>query len=327
MIKITITENEEKQRLDRFLKKYLRNAPLSYIYKLVRKNVKINGKRASEEQMLSKGDEVTLYISEEEANRYLAETKKTSSKRQFCIAFEDQHVIAVEKPAGLLTHGAKDEKENTLANQVVGYLIEKGDYKASKAGTFTPAPVNRLDRNTSGLVLFGKDYPALKALSQMLREREYIKKYYLTITAGEMKRELHLTDRMEKNKEKNIVKVLEGEGDFGKSMETQARPLAWTNGYTLVEVELVTGRTHQIRAHLAKAGYPVIGDDKYGSASVNRKVKEAFGLTAQFLHAYRLYIADALPPIEDLAGKEILSQLPPDLARIKDRLFGEGIKH
>jgi 23S rRNA pseudouridine955/2504/2580 synthase len=324
MIKLTITENEQDQRLDRFLKKYFRNAPLSYLYKLIRKGIKVNGKRASEDTKLAEGDEILIYISQEEAEQYYSSAKEKTALRQFRIAFEDEHTLIVEKPFGLLTHGTVEEKKNTLANQVIGYLIESGAYQPGRTKTFVPSPVNRLDRNTTGLVIFGKDYTALKAWNQMLRDRGYVRKFYTTIVKGKLESELKLADRMIKDRDANRIAVLSkgtSDDEEGKVMETIARPIAHAKDYTLVEVELVTGRSHQIRAHLASAGYPIIGDSKYGDGATNRNILHKYGLSTQFLHAGRLVIDQALPPMESLAGKEITAPLTEDMEQIRSSIF------
>ncbi|WP_312653806.1 RluA family pseudouridine synthase [Aminipila sp.] len=321
MIKLVITENEDKQRLDRFLKKYLKNASLSYIYKLIRKDIKINGKRGSIETILEQGDELTLYISDEDFNSLMVKKKTQIAKKQFNIAYEDENIIVVEKPFGLLTHGDLHEKKNHLANQVISYLIEKGDYRPDRERTFVPSPVNRLDRNTTGLVMFGKNSNSLQTLNLMVREKGYVSKYYLTVVAGELKKELILKDKMEKDNSKNMVKVMPMEEEGGKVMETIARPIISKNGFTLVEVELVTGRTHQIRAHLGGAGYPVIGDTKYGNPSANRQIDKMFGLTTQFLHAYKLSFHEAEEPLKYMIGKEIEGKLPQNLENIRHELF------
>jgi len=326
MIKITITENEENQRLDRFLKKYFRNAPLSYIYKLIRKDVKVNGKRAAIETMLAFGDELTVYAAEEEAKAWQERKTVGHSKKQFKIAYEDENVIVVEKPFGLLVHGDKTEKRNTLANQVAGYLAEKGEYAPGREKTFVPSPVNRLDRNTTGLVIFGKNNRALQSLNQMLRDRGYIRKYYLTVVHGELKKELQLKDKMEKDERTNTVRVMDLDAEGGKVMETVARPLKTAKGYTLVEVELVTGRTHQIRAHLAKAGFPVIGDVKYAVKGQNNKIEKDFRLSTQLLHAYKLCFDGGIAPLEYMKGKEIKAELPTNFEAIRDSLFGTAIQ-
>ena len=323
MIKIKIGENEQNQRLDRFLKKYFRKAPLSYVYKLIRTSVKVNEKRASEQQQLMLGDELLIYISEEQAETYRGTDRISKAKRQFHIAYEDENILIVDKPFGLLTHGTETEKKNTLANQVISYLIETGAYHPSREKTFVPSPANRLDRNTTGLVIFGKNYEAIKGLNAMLRERSQIRKYYLTIVSGEVKGDLHLIDRMEKDHDQNKVHVRSELSGEGKRMETLARPLKKTKDFTLVEVELVTGRTHQIRAHLAKAGYPIIGDEKYGDPRINARMKQRFALTTQLLHSYRLSFGQGMAPFENLDGVTVECPVPPAFRAILSDLFGE----
>lgn len=323
MVKIEIGRNEAGQRLDRFLKKYLANAPLSYIYKAIRKDVKVNGRRSSVEAVLEEGDEVALYMTDEEIERLTKKPERRKVKRQFQVAYEDDNIIAVEKPYGLLTHGDRTEKKNHLANQVVDYLIENGSYDPRTEKTFTPAPVNRLDRNTTGLVLFGKNARAVQDLNRAIRERTAISKFYLTVTAGEMKKPLILKDRMVKDREKNMVSLTETEG--GKSMETVARPIATKSGFTLAEVEILTGRTHQIRVQLAKAGYPLIGDPKYGDRRVNVRVKESFGLGAQLLHAWRLEFGNPEGSLGYLNGLSIKAEPPGEFRRICESIFGQDV--
>ena len=399
MIKIEIGKNDKGQRLDRFLKKYFDAAPLSMIYRLIRKDVKVNGKRGKEATLLEEGDLLTVYITEEQAAQLHRGRssldgaqygdgrgdKRKKAARQFKVAYEDDEMLIVSKPFGLLTHGDRTEKKNTLANQVAGYLQEKGDYDPAAEQTFRPSPVNRLDRNTTGLVIFGKTAEATRRLAAMFREKgtvqndgsvqraagggacDRIGKFYLTIVSGRLEDEMVIDGALEKDEATNTVNVyLQDSGRIehaeasgrlehaeasgriehaeasgreksagAKRSVTIVRPVAWSDEhsspdarsmgsrktrdiYTLVEAELVTGRTHQIRAHLAAAGFPIIGDSKYGDSRVNKRVKEKYGLTTQLLHAFRLEFAD-----KGVIMK-VTAPLPKRFEQIKTDLFGKN---
>lgn len=311
MIDIIINENDAHQRLDRFLRKYLPGAQLSYIYKAIRKDVKLNGLRVKNDTMLEAGDSLKLYISDDMLEKLRPEKKigkRNGVKRSFGIAYEDENILIAVKPEGLLTHGNHKEKKDTLVNQITDYLIETGAYIPRVEKTFAPAAVNRLDRNTSGLVIFGKNSSALRTLSNIIRNRNGIEKYYLAIITGELHEKLHLEGKLTKDEELNIVKIdsflkrsenevitIENEdihATGGKHIETEVKPLACRNGLTLAEIKLITGRTHQIRAHLAEAGYPILGDGKYDKAGRGVSTARDLELRGQMLHAYRLKFDD-----------------------------------
>jgi len=293
MIQIEISANDSGQRLDRFLKKYLVNSPLSGIYKIIRKDLKVNGKRAKEDSFVSEGDILTFYILDEEFEKMTAKKSSHHAKRQFTVCYEDGDMLVVSKPFGLLVHGDATEKKNTLTNQVIDYLIEKGEYVPRLEKSFTPAPVHRLDRNTTGLVVFGKNAKALRELNSLFAEKsdgsgEEVKKFYKAICLGRIDREMTLEGYLVKDARTNKVKVSKVNSPGAKYIKTIVRPLKWNDKYSLVEVELITGRSHQIRAHLASIRHPILGDPKYGQGS------------AQYLHAAKLIIK----------GNEIEAELP-----------------
>jgi 23S rRNA pseudouridine955/2504/2580 synthase len=252
------------------------------VYKAIRKDVKVNGRRQKQDYMLQEGDEISLYIPDEELARYHPPRLqygggacaggwpgsepgsqagvRSRARKQFSVAYEDEHLLIVNKPPGLLTHGDRKEKTNHLTNQVIAYLIGEGSYDPREK-TFVPAPVNRLDRNTAGLVIFPKTYDALKAMNQVIHDHRCIRKFYLTIVAGQLEEPLHLEGNMSRDELRNMTLV----GDEGKYMETMVEPLQKARGFTLCRVEIRTGRTHQIRVQFSHAGHPLCGDGKYGS--------------------------------------------------------------
>ena len=338
MREISITANDAGRRLDRFLRKYLPGATLSEIYRIIRKDAKVDSKRRNESYILNEGEVLTLYLSDETFEK-LSRGKgafgagsaagAAKAKRTFKIIYEDDEVLIAGKPYGLLTHGDSHEKKDHLANQVKDYLIASGAYDPRNEKVFTPAPVNRLDRNTTGIVLFGKTAAAVRGLTRMIREDE-IRKYYLTIACGTIDREMRLGGSLVKDEAANKVKILEGEG--GKEVATIVRPLeqlSFGDGLTatLCEIDLLTGRSHQIRAHLASTGHPLMGDSKYadrGCAAVNAYARRRFGLSTQLLHACRVEFmeTDDIPDaLEHLAGRAFEADPP---ARFTEILHGLG---
>lgn len=304
MINLEIKENDSGQRLDRFLRKYFRNAPLGYIYKLIRTRVKVNGKKPGQNLVLSTGDLVSIGISQEEAEAYLDKKTTALVDSNLNVVYEDDNILVVDKPAGLLTHETREEKVLVLSNQVIAYLVEKGEYRPDREKVFRPGPANRLDRNTSGLVCFGKNAESARALAKMFRERGSLDRYYMALVHGTMEGSKLLTGWTEKD----------GSDLY---METHVKALELVENYpggpcTLVEAKLVTGRTHQIRKQLAEIGYPIVGDVKYGGKKTTKAREGKTEKYKLYLHGWRL-VFNACPDIfKDLEGREITCQAPWD---------------
>jgi len=281
MKKIIITENEDGQRLDRFLLKFLNNSSRSNIYKLIRKKVfKVNGKRIKEEYFLKKDDILEIFLSDESFEKLIKEEKKiTASDVNLDIVYEDDDILIVNKPKGLLTHPDKSEYKNTLSTKVNIYL------KHLSSRTFKPASIQRLDKNTSGLVIFCKTYSSLKKFNEYMRDRK-IKKFYLTVVEGLVKKDGEVKGYLKKDEQKNKVFLSKTGTKNDKFCHTRYKVLKNINNkYTLLEIELLTGRTHQIRVSMDYIGHSIVGDIKYNG----KKIKN---VNSQLLHGYKLIIDD-----------------------------------
>lgn len=279
MKEININENNENQRLDKYLLKYFNNAPKSFIYKMIRKkNIKLNGKRALGNEILKKNDIISLYISDETIGNFKTEKEIIKTKRDFKIIFEDENIIICYKPINLVSQPDKENKENSLNNQLLYYLYEKGEY--NKNDDFTPSICNRLDRNTSGIVIFGKNFKALQCINEAFKNKT-IDKYYITAVEGilEGKDTIKLYHLKKDNKAIISDKYFEG----AKEIITNYETLAIKDNKTLLKINLLTGKTHQIRASFEYIGYPILGDKKY-----NNNKDNIFNLKNQFLHCYQV---------------------------------------
>lgn len=323
MKEIRITTNEENQRLDKFLLKYMNTAPKAFIYKMFRKKrIKYNGGKAEGGEMLQAGDTLTLYLSDETMASFMEARVLQEAKRHFGLVYEDDDIVAVAKPAGLLTHPEKSSDTDTLIDQVLYYLYQKGQYAPSAETSFTPALCNRLDRNTSGIVVAGKTLKGVQAVNEAIRNRK-VDKVYLTLVQGEVAEAGEISAYLSKDGEKNQVRLSEEEGINGKHSITKYNPLAYGKGYTLLEIRLITGKTHQIRAHLQSIGHPVVGDRKYGDMQINETFRKEYGLSNQFLHGARMVFLEEEGPLAYMAGEVLTAPLPKVFQQIIDDLFGE----
>lgn len=278
MTSYEIDINDAGMRLDRYVRKLFPKAKVSLLYKSIRKkNITVNGKKAKEEDVLEIGDKVEVYFSDDTISKFSKTPRRIAGHFPKVVAESDDFIV-MEKPVGILSHGTGKKFERNMVDDMLTYLIHEKSYNPRLENTFIPSICNRLDRNTSGLILGAKTAEGLRDANRWIRERK-LKKYYLTIVEGHLESERTVENRLEKEEDKNRMV----EGDDGKFAKGIYRPLDFKNGFTLVEAELVTGRTHQIRQQLASIGHPIVGDQKYGKKS--RRFPE---LHHQLLHAYRL---------------------------------------
>lgn len=307
MKELTIGKNDAGQRLDRFLGKAVPLLPASLAQKYIRlKRIKRNGKRAERDERLQEGDVLQLYIGDEFFDTPKAENAYLRvSSPKLSIVYEDEHLLLVDKRPGLAVHphdGAEYGK--TLIDHIQAYLYAKGEWNPRLEHAFAPALCNRIDRNTGGIVIAAKTADALRVMNQKIKDRE-LDKYYLAVVHGTPKpKEGRLTGYLFKDAVKNRVYVTDRPQPGAKTCETRYRTLDSRNGLSLVECELITGRTHQIRAQFAHAGHPLLGDGKYG------KLDKRFDRNYQALYSYRLtfrFTTDA-GPLAYLDGKSFRAQ-------------------
>ena len=287
MREFTIHKNDADQRLDRFLGKAVPLLPASLAQKYIRlKRIKVNGARAERDYRLREGDRLQLYLNDEffeapsEENVYL-----TIANPKLHILYEDENILLLDKPAGLVVHADEGEKVNTLVNHLLAYLYQKREWKPREENAFTPALCNRIDRNTGGIVIAAKNAEALRVLNEKIRERE-LSKFYLCICLGRPEPPKgRIECFLRKDSKTNTVRVYHHPVPDGRSAVTLYETLETRDRLSLVEVELLTGRTHQIRASFADMGHPLLGDGKYGSNEQNRKYGS---YKRQFLYSYKL---------------------------------------
>ena len=315
MRQLTVHKNDENQRLDKYLKKYLKEAPGSFIYKMLRKkNIVLNGKKADGTEKLIAGDEIKLFFAEETLQKFTGEDTSAPvlqfPQKDLHILFEDEDVLLINKPAGELSQ--KAEANNVSMNEyALGYLQKTGAITEESLKVFKPSVCNRLDRNTSGILIVAKTYQAAREFGEALQKRS-VHKFYRCIVKGEVKKAETIDGYLWKDEKTNKVQIFKEKREGASEIHTAYRPIKCENGLTLLEVHLITGRTHQIRAHLSSIGHSILGDPKYG----DKKLSEKWKVKYQLLHACRLELDGFTGDFAKYNGKIITADVPKAFQKI-----------
>jgi len=337
-----ITANESNQRLDKMLVKYLSQAPKSFLYKMMRKkNIVLNGKKATGSEILQVGDVVSFYLAEETIEKFkgkISYQQLAKAGVELEIIYEDDDVLLINKPVGVLSQKASSI-DLSINESIIGYLLETKQITEEALQSFRPSICNRLDRNTSGLIVAGKSLAGLQEISALFNHRSkspaskdrvggesnLLEKYYLCLVVGEVKSSQQIKGYLTKDVSSNKVLITAEREPGSAAIETKYESLASTNDVTLLRVQLISGRTHQIRAHLSSIGHPLVGDYKYGILGVNQRYKKAWGVSSQLLHAHTLRFPNCQGRLAPLSDREFKAPPPELFCRICEHHFGKQI--
>lgn len=303
---LTINKNDADQRLDKFLTKAVRGLPASLMYKFIRtKKIKVNRKRTEQNYILCAGDEVELFIKDEffgSPEQDSTSGTLASIKPKLSVVYEDENIMLLNKRPGVLVHEDTEGADNTLVMHMKAYLYQKGEYDPENEQSFAPALCNRIDRNTGGIVIAAKNAEALRVMNQKIKDNEVSKFYICAVHGIPKNRSATLHGWLKKDSASNTVTVSDAQRPGYKEIITKYKVLRTKGDNSLLEIELVTGRTHQIRAHMAHIGYPLLGEGKYAQNKSDR----AKGYKYQALYAYRLRFdfSDEKCALSYLRGRE-----------------------
>lgn len=330
MVEILVAENEEGQKLKKLCFKYLNLAPTSFIYKMLRKkNIVLNDKKATGDELLVKGDSVKFYLSDDTIQKFQKEVKCETvmmDTDELDVIYEDKNIMIVNKPCGILSQKA-NEDDYSMNERIIDYCLLKGIIDKKQLNTFRPSVCNRLDRNTSGLLLAGISLEGSRYLTKLIKERQMDKEYY-AIVHKVFENKKHVVAYLCKHEDTNKVDVINEEEFLKKGMpknymrtEAYYEPVAFKKSYTLLKIKLITGKSHQIRAHLGYLGYPIIGDNKYGNIKLNDMFRKQFGLNHHLLHAGELTFPEAKGTIQyPFLGKTFKADLPELFQTVWDNI-------
>lgn len=319
---LEIAPEEAGQRLDKLLGKYLNQAGKGFLYKMMRKkNITLNGKKCDGSERLKAGDQVRLFLADETIEKFRSEVSAdVLSLEAPEVIYEDSNILILNKPSGMLSQKAR-EQDISLNDLMLNYLVGSGKITPKQLRAFRPSICNRLDRNTSGLVVAGRSMSGLQIMNQAFKERS-MEKYYLCIVKGRVREKQQIQGYLIKDHKTNQVRILDHPMEEAQPIATAYEPLAYGKDLTLLQVELLTGRSHQIRAHLASIGHPIGGDTKYGDPELNRRLRTECGVKNQLLHSWKLVMPETLTePLSALAGKTFLAPVPEEFSRVQALYF------
>lgn len=314
MRELVVTKNEAGQRFDKYLLKYLNKAGTGFIYKMLRKkNIVLNDKKANGNEILSVEDNVKLYLSEETIISFREDKKAGFANKsvngldkRLDIIYEDDNVLLINKPCGILSQ--KAQKDDISINDIaVAYLLKNNPGKEDT--TFIPSICNRLDRNTTGIIVVGKSLIGLQTMSKLFKDRT-IHKYYLALVDGVIKENSLISGFLTKDSKTNKVSISKTEKKESDYIETYYEPIKYFDNMTLLKVCLITGKTHQIRAHLSSIGHPILGDYKYGNNKLNETIKKKCKVKSQLLHSYILEFPKLDGELSNLSNKTFKAPIP-----------------
>lgn len=315
MKSIIVNSNEAGQRLDKLLGKYLNLAGKGFLYKMMRKkNITLNGKKCDGSEKLAQGDEIKLFLSDETIEKFSEVKVQKVSKQKLDIIYEDEHILLINKPSGMLSQKAKDTDES-LVEYLIDYLLDSGQLTKEDLRSFHPSVCNRLDRNTSGLVAAGKSLAGLQILSSVFKDRS-LHKYYVCGVRGCVESRHLISGYLKKDERTNQVAILDHEEKDALPIRTEYEPLMYQNGFTMLKVTLITGRTHQIRAHLASIGHPILGDCKYGDPRANELVRQRYHIRSQMLHSWQMVFPKLEEPFAYLSGRMYEAPMPKEFMKV-----------
>ncbi|GKX28899.1 pseudouridine synthase [Vallitalea longa] len=319
MKEITISKYESNQRVDKYLLKYLNKASKSFLYKMLRKKrIKLNKKRIVGNEILKENDIIQIYMSDETIQKFSITNINKNISISHKIVYEDDNILICDKPVGLLSQ-PNDNTSISLVDEITTYLYKKGDYDPEVTKGYRPGICNRLDRNTSGLVIAGKNMKSLQELNKLIAESK-LDKHYMCIVSGLITATNTIEGYLDKDTINNKVTISTDSGK-GSYIKTIYKPLKIGKDYTLLDVKIITGKSHQIRAHLSSIGHPIIGDYKYGNRKINDIFKKKFKLTHQLLHAYKITFHIDNGELRYLDNKEFVTDIRGRFKKIAETIF------